>query len=204
MGAGSEKDFYVEGEERFGLFVSRMYSMTRMIPTFRNFYRFVIDDLKSMDFYRILDIGSGNGYLALSLAKHKSNFTGTGIDPSSYMVRVASKNASKYGLSDRIKFEMGSSREIPQKESYDIIYTSMSFHHWKDRESSIPGIMSKLTAKGSFLIYEVTDNGSIARKLMKRHTMDSETFKAISERMNLHMEIKEKEGFIRCLFRNGS
>lgn len=191
---------YVKGEERFGSLGSRMYSLSKIIPTMRNFYKFTLGDLEKMEFENVLDIGSGNGFVLMELGKRVPKFSGTGIDPSPQMVKVASVKATKRGLSNRLKFEIGSSRQIPHNENFDLIYTTMSFHHWKEREKSIQGIMERLNDNGKFLVYEVTDNGSFSRKFVKSHLMDANTFKAIAGKEELDIELKEKNGFIRCMF----
>jgi len=196
----SEKDLYAPGEERFGTIGSRMYSFSRIIPTMRNFYKFVLKDLNSMEFQDLLDIGSGNGHVIIALAKMKQNFKGTGIDPSQQMVNVANRRSRRSGVDGRIKFETGSSREIPGKEKYDVIYTAMSFHHWKDREKSIGGIMQRLNPGGRFIVYEVTDDGSFSRRFVKAHLMDAQTFRKIAKDAGLEIELKEKSGYIGCTF----
>ncbi len=198
----SEKDLYAAGEERFGSIGSRMYSFSRIIPTMRNFYKFVLEDLNSMDFQYVLDIGSGNGHVLTALAKMKQNFTGTGIDPSQQMISVAAKKAKKLGLGRRIRFEGGSSREIPRDEKYDVIYTTMSFHHWKEREKSIEGIMQRLNPGGRFIVYEVTDDGSFSRRFVKTHLMEADTFRNIAKNAGLKIDLKEKNGYIRCMFKS--
>lgn len=197
----SESDLYAAGEERFGSIGSRMYSFSRIIPTMRNFYKFVLEDLISLEFQDLLDIGSGNGHVLITLAKMKKNFSGTGIDPSQQMVYVAAKKAKRSGIDQRIRFEIGSSRHIPGEEKYDIIYTTMSFHHWKDREKSIEGIMQRLKPGGRFVVYEVTDDGSFSRRFVKTHLMEADTFRKIAENAGLQIELKEKNGYIRCMFK---
>jgi len=200
MDQKTKKSLYVEGEERFGSLGSRMYSFSKIIPTMRNFYKFTLGDMKKMEFENVLDIGSGNGYILVELGKLIPKFAGIGIDPSPQMVSVSSAKATKYGLSDRIKFEIGSSRQIPHDGKFDLIYTAMSFHHWKEREESIHGIMERLNENGKFLVYEVTDNGSFSRKFVKSHLMDANTFKTIAGKEGLDIELREENGFIRCMF----
>lgn len=194
------ESLYVKGEERFGSLGSRMYSLSKIIPTMRNFYKFTLGDLEKMEFENVLDIGSGNGFVLMELGKRVPKFSGIGIDPSPQMVNVASTKATKRGLSNRVKFEIGSSRQIPHNENFDLIYTTMSFHHWKEREKSIQGIMERLNENGKFLVYEVTDNGSFSRKFVKSHLMDANTFRAIAEKEGLDIELKEENGYIRCMF----
>ena len=196
------RGLYAEGEERFGTIGSRFYGITRLIPTLRRFYSFVLRDVASYDYGSVLDVGSGTGFMLLSIAGSRENFRGLGIDPSPQMVARATSRSMKLGLNDRIAFRIGSSRSIPGNSNFDLIYSSLSFHHWKDREESIRSIMDRLNAGAHFVIYEITDDGSFNRKFVKSHLMTRHKFEDISSRLNLQADIKEENGYIRAAFKN--
>ncbi|MHB8361103.1 MAG: class I SAM-dependent methyltransferase [Thermoplasmataceae archaeon] len=198
-----EKQRYSEeGEERFGFFGSKLYAVSALIPTFRQFHKFVINDLESFRFQSILDIGSGNGKILIGLADIRKDFVGAGIDPSPYMVKISSKKVIKKGFSSTIKFIGGSSRSLPQDEKYDMIFTSLSFHHWNEREKSIPEIMKYLNKGGRFNIYEIGNNGTIKTKFGKSHLMSTAQFKEIYNNYSFEMDLMERNGFIRASFYN--
>lgn len=48
---------------------------------------------------RILEIGSGSGYVGLELMKQMESASLTGCEISPAMIRIARKNASQYGIS---------------------------------------------------------------------------------------------------------
>ena len=52
----------------------------------------------------ILDIGTGTGCIIISLLSELKNSTGMAVDISDKAIKVAKKNAFKFGLSERIKF----------------------------------------------------------------------------------------------------
>ena len=200
---GNGQDMYVAGEERFGFFTSHGYSLSRIIPTFRRFYTFVINDITNQKFSRIMDIGSGNGYVLAQVISRNSSATGFGIDPSPYMVRIGSRRAKRMGISARVTFMMGSSHEIPTKGKFDIIYSTMSFHHWSNREKAVTDIMQLLDDNGKFMIYEASPRGGFNRKLVKAHLMDREDFILLSKKTGVPIaEIVENGGFIRATFVN--
>ena len=196
-----DKDYYREGEERFGFLSARLYIISSLIPTFRKFHRFVIDDLKDFNFKNILDIGSGNGKVLTTLAEEKKGFLGTGLDPSSSMRKISSGSAKKKGVSGKIKFTGGSCRELPENEKYDLIFTSLSFHHWKDRVECIPSIMNHLSNNGSFNIYEILNDDSFKKLMVASHLMRASQFKIISSDLSLDLTLKEQGEFIRATFR---
>lgn len=203
MSLRSDRDngqLWMPGEERFGRISSRCYSLASRSRTMKKFHEFVMGDLLSLDFSTVLDIGCGPGTVLLSLAQNREGLLGSGIDPSIHMVRIASGRARRLGLLQRVKFAQGSNRYIPLEDRFDVIYTSLSFHHWKDNAESITGIMQRLKERGRFIVYEITDDGSLARKFLKAHLMSKENFEAVSARTGIKTEVREEEGFIRAIF----
>ena len=190
---------YEQGEEKFGTFGSRFYGIVRLIPTLRRFYRFVVETLDDQEFSSALDIGCGPGIVLLKIAKlHKGEFYG--LDPSPQMVGIAAQKAGKLGLSGKVKFEIGSSRSIPGSAKFDIIYSSLSFHHWKDREKSLKDIMERLNPEGKLMLFEVEDDGSFNRKFVRSHLMSKEDFILIGKNIDRIPSIIEREGYICCIF----
>lgn len=54
--------------------------------------------------YDILDIGTGSGNIAISLTKHSHSSRMVALDICENALRIAQKNADKYGIKNRIKF----------------------------------------------------------------------------------------------------
>jgi SAM-dependent methyltransferase len=194
-------NLYIGGEEKFGFITSHFYGISRLVPTMNRFYNFVISDIVSREFNSILDIGSGTGHVLISAALKRDDFFGIGLDPSVYMVDIANRSAARHHVDQRIRFGLGSSRYIPGEMKFDIIFSSLSFHHWKNREESLELIMKRLNPDGMLIIYETTDNGSLNRRFVKSHLMNADAFRAISERSKVLIgDINEKDGFISAMF----
>ncbi|MCL4451334.1 MAG: class I SAM-dependent methyltransferase [Candidatus Thermoplasmatota archaeon] len=191
---------YLDGEEKFGYFSSRMYGITKASKTIRNFYKFVVADLSKHSFQTILDVGSGRGYILSNIVKALPEVNATGIDPSPFMVKLANKHASREGLGRRMKFMLGSSRDIPGNEKFDVIITTLSFHHWKNRNESVSFLMKRLNAGGVLLIYEISDDGSINRKFVSSHLLGRSDFESISKETGVPVTIAEDHGYIRAEF----
>lgn len=82
----------------------------------------------------VLDIGTGPGYLPIEIAKINTKLEIIGIDVSSTMIDIARKNAEAVKI-DRIKFEVGDAHNLPyQNNSFDIVFSSSSLHHWRCRD----------------------------------------------------------------------
>ena len=195
-----KSDLYLDGEEKFGYLGSMVYNFTKASRTIRNFYKFVISDLDKHSFQSIMDVGSGRGYILSKIVEMKPQVNALGIDPSPFMVKLADKHARKLGLSKSLKFELGSSRDIPGYQTFDVIISTLSLHHWKNKDEAIAFLMKRLNPGGSLLVYEITDNGSINRKFVRSHLLNKEDFEKMSNKIGIPVTIAEDAGFIRAEF----
>ena len=76
----------------------------------------------------ILDLGCGTGRFSEALAAH-FNAQVTGIDPSTKMLDQARRKLKD----SRVDYQNGRAESIPQPDkSLDLIFTSMTFHHFED------------------------------------------------------------------------
>jgi len=193
-------EFCLKGEKKFGFLTSHLYGYSRLIPTFKKFHTFVIEDILKNNFKSILDIGCGNGYLINEIVKRHSNIHAVGVDPSKYMLNYAKKLTTKNKLSNEIEFIHGSNR-TELKEKFDLIYTSMSFHHWKDKELSIVPIINTLNSKGVFNIYEMENRGRFIDKISAQHKMRPSDFQAIEKSLGMRpIDLLQNNNFIRASF----
>jgi ubiquinone/menaquinone biosynthesis C-methylase UbiE len=80
---------------------------------------------------RILDVGTGPGYLPLEIAARAPGLELDGIDLSPAMVKIARNNAAKKGVADRVRFQSANVADLPfDNGSFDLIISTLSFHHW--------------------------------------------------------------------------
>ena len=73
--------------------------------------------------YTIVDIGTGSGCIAVSLAKKLPNAFMIGIDSSTEALQVARKNAERHGVTGRCEFIQGDMFG-PLKEKVDVIVSN--------------------------------------------------------------------------------
>ena len=71
---------------------------------------------------RVLDVGTGSGAIALTLAAERPLATVTGTDISEDSLTVASMNAEQLGLEDRVHFE--SVNLVNESSEYDIVVSN--------------------------------------------------------------------------------
>lgn len=86
---------------------------------------------------RALDIGCGNGALAIALAKKFPAIQVTGIDSWGknwgYSQSACESNAEVEGVKDRVEFQSASASSLPfPDEAFDIVVSNLTFHEVKD------------------------------------------------------------------------
>ncbi len=144
-------DDYLEGEEKFGYFTTVFYDHIAW-HFLSGLYNFSLNSIDILEPKTILDLGAGPGRLSVLIAKKFPDASIYTLDPSPYMVKSEEKNFKKYGM--KVNAATGSSRNIPFATNFDLIFTSLSFHHWGDRDNNIKYILSKLSPGGAFVIVE--------------------------------------------------
>ena len=74
---------------------------------------------------RVVDIGTGSGNLAVTLARELSKSQVTAIDRSAAALAVAQQNAVKHGVADRIRFLEGDLfGPLPSEERFDFVVSN--------------------------------------------------------------------------------
>jgi len=192
------KDYYLEGEEKFGFFTTSFYNHIAW-RLLKKLYSFALDETKDMKPLSILDIGAGPGKLSVMVSQKFPDAKLYAIDPSTYMVKVEQKNFAKANI--KAVCQSGSSRDIPFDDKFGLIYTTLSFHHWKDRDNNIKYILSKLADNGTFLIIEfMQEHFTSPLSLSRKHSIS----KKYAESLNFdgyEREINTSGEFISIKFK---
>ena len=184
---------YKADDEKFGILLSPLYALgASLAPSIRRFYAFVVDDLKGSKAHSIIDVGCGPGDVAIKAAA-TTDAEFYAVDPSTAMVWMARHRTG----SRRVRFALGSSRHLPFKRKFDIIYASLSFHHWPDKEESLLYLKRFLSANGEIRIYEFKKRKGIS-KAVNLHTMDMGSLAKAARSSGLKLSSKkETKEFIR-------
>jgi len=174
------QELCAQGEENFGSVKSRLYSLT--IRWRRRFTDFVAKDVLSRNPRSVLDIGCGVCDVLLRLRDSEIGLYG--IDPSPHMLTLAKKKIedSDDTTLSKVHLSLGNSRVIPFDKKFDMIFTSLSFHHWKNREECIPYILTRLNENGEFAIYEhERDSLSFLRRIIAgKHALSRKDVETLS------------------------
>ena len=96
--------------------------------------RILKSDLNNHPAPRLIDVGTGTGCIALTLATHLSNAHVEAVDSSEAALALAWENAEKLGLSERIVFHHNNLLSERPDETYDAIISNPPYiatDHWK-------------------------------------------------------------------------
>lgn len=133
---------------------SRVYDFAsrRLI---RSLYRRIAADIAQLApaGAQVLDIGTGPGVLLVELATLRPDARLTGVDLSADMVVSARRNLEPYA--DRASAQVADVTHLPfEDNSFDLIVSSLSLHHWDDPEAAVPELARVLRPGGRVQIYD--------------------------------------------------
>jgi ubiquinone/menaquinone biosynthesis C-methylase UbiE len=107
----------------------------------------------------LLDIGTGPAWLLLKIHQQSPQMRLAGIDSSPVMLARARKHIEKAGMTEFIEVKQGISSQIPFPDnSFDIVISTASIHHWKEPTIGINEMYRVLKEGGYALIYDVVSD----------------------------------------------
>jgi ubiquinone/menaquinone biosynthesis C-methylase UbiE len=102
---------------------------------------------------RVLDVGSGTGYLLNLLASRlpdADEFTGVDVAPS--MVAAARARTTD----ERVRFVQGTAEQLPANDGgYDLVVSATSFDHWADQGAGLAECRRALAAGGHLVLADL-------------------------------------------------
>ncbi|MGC8479371.1 MAG: class I SAM-dependent methyltransferase [Candidatus Micrarchaeia archaeon] len=195
------KNLYQKKDEKFGLIMSFLYSLLTNTGSYKKFSKFVAKDIieNNPTATKILDIGTGPGTIPIEINKILKNKKNNkvqlyGIDPSIQMVNIANRKSK--GMENTV-FSLGSSTNVPFKMHFDVIFTSLSFHHWAKKEESIVYLKKLLNKSGKLIIYEYNkDLPGLGKKFVGSHSISKDQLVSIAKQCNMKLTVKTYGDFI--------
>ncbi|MEV6844943.1 class I SAM-dependent methyltransferase [Actinoplanes sp. NPDC051411] len=101
---------------------------------------------------RVLDVGTGPGRIPRAIADRRPEWTVDGVDLDPRMIAYAQER----DLARRVGFSVGDVADLPYPDdSFDLIVSSMSQHHWTDVEGAMTSLKRVLRPGGRLWIYDV-------------------------------------------------
>lgn len=87
---------------------------------------------------KILDVGTGPGYLPLEIVKRTESITIVGIDATGKMIQFAQREARARGLAHRLTFLVGNAYSLMFADnSFDMVISTGVLHAWKNPEQAL-------------------------------------------------------------------
>lgn len=111
--------------------------------------------MKDDESYKILDIATGTGDVALTLAPREDIGDIRGIDLSQEMIDIGNQKAKDQGKDHKVRLEIGDGVTIPKPDnSIDVITLSFGVRNFPDIEESMRNMNRVLKKGGKVLIME--------------------------------------------------
>ena len=119
--------------ERIPGFASGLYNKVAR-TAIADYYRPLAEGIVAgIDLGKILDIGTGPGYLPIEIAKMAPNIKIDAIDLTKRMIKIAYNNAEKENVSAQVHFEVGDANNLRfEDNSYDMVISTGTLHAWKN------------------------------------------------------------------------
>ncbi|MEJ2306104.1 MAG: methyltransferase domain-containing protein [candidate division WOR-3 bacterium] len=115
----------------------------------------VVDSSRIRDGQKVLDIGCGTGLLSLKFLE-KADCIIYGIDNSSEMFEIFKEKIKKLNLADKISLGLEDAENIDfRDEEFDIIASTVTLHHVKEKYPVIKKIYKLLKPGGRLLIGDI-------------------------------------------------
>ena len=175
-----------------GVLASAYEKGTRMVID--NYYRQVAEEIVAhLPGGRILDIGTGPGYLPIEIAKRSASVDIIGIDLSRKLLSMARSNAAREGLSDRLTFQLGDAGRINFEDGFfDMVISTGMLHALKDPVKVIQEIYRVLKAGGEAWIFDPARvSGAVDRDKWKASlNLRERFFLKLFQMSGLHKPIK--------------
>ncbi len=139
---------------------------------------------------KILDFGCGDGNSSVYIKKHFPNAIIYGVDVSKESVSLAVKK--KISDANFVAFD-GSNLPF-NEENFDLVFTSMVFHHIEHRlhENILNEIRRVLKKEGRFYNFEHNPNNPLTRKVVRECDFDKD---AILLKPSYHRQLIIKSNF---------
>jgi ubiquinone/menaquinone biosynthesis C-methylase UbiE len=119
--------------ERIPWFAARLYDRLAGIAIDSYYGKVAAEITEHLGRGRILDVGTGPGYLPVRIAETAPEIEIEGVDLSRRLIGMARRRAEEAGVSDRVRFRTADANRLPfLDDSFDMVISTGSFHAWKN------------------------------------------------------------------------
>jgi len=139
---------------------------------------------------RIVDVGTGSGVIALSLAKQFPKAKVFAVDVSDDALSLAKENAARLGLNDRVQFQKGDLLEN-LNERFDLVVANLPYISMQDRQS----LAREVLHDPEVALFAGEKGDELVRKLIEQAPAHLEP----GGRLALEIGIDQAEGLVEFL-----
>ena len=105
---------------------------------------------------RILEVGTGKGYLTIEIAQKGHCLTSSDIDEQGQ--NIAKRNLAYRGLLDRVNFVIQNGEKMTFNDrSFEVIFCVNTLHHLKESEKVLAELDRILNIKGKLILSDFTE-----------------------------------------------
>jgi ubiquinone/menaquinone biosynthesis C-methylase UbiE len=105
---------------------------------------------------KVLDVGTGTGWLAIQFAEEIPGVEVIGLDLSDVALELARENARESGVSSRVSFEIGDAEDMPfENDLFDLVISGNTLHLVKNPVRMLDEIQRVLKPGGVFLVSDL-------------------------------------------------
>ncbi len=188
-----------------------------------NFYREVASEVvEHLPRGRVMDVGTGPGYLPIEIAKLNDKIEIIGIDLSPKMIQLAKANARERSV-ENVEFQLADANKLPFRDgSFDFVISTGALHHWCNPAQVFSELNRLLRKEGYAWIYdlrrdarseEISDSlgkrapgARYMRWAFKFHGLKTEEYfrklqPLLGEMGLAQVRIEEKNAFMRILWK---
>ena len=102
----------------------------------------------------ILDVGCGTGRLLHAAAERFPGARLEGVDAAAGMIEQAKASAGN------VNFQLATAEHLPfQDRQFDLVFSTMTFHHWADQRQGIAEIARVMTPSGRWILADLVVSG---------------------------------------------
>ena len=138
--------------------LAQLYGLLSRVPLVRTTHRRFIAGALSQSVTRGwgLDLGTGPGYVAREIARHRPDLKMVGLDLAAHMVEQASHQQPGAERNERGLWLHGDGHRLPfGNGALDLVVSSFALHHWDEPLRVLNEIARVLAPKGRYYMADV-------------------------------------------------
>lgn len=119
--------------------------------------RFTVKKMRFFKAFRLLDVATGTGDLAIYAAKTYPRITVTGLDFTGSMLEAGKIKISRKGLNQNISLVQGDAMSLPFPDNtFDVVSIAFGIRNIPDRKAAVSEMIRVLVPGGRFMVLEMT------------------------------------------------